>query len=84
MIPLFCKRSEIVYFDSFGVEHVLEEIKEFIGVKNLKANNFRVQGNNSIMRAYFCKGFIDFLHAGKKLTVFTGLLSPYDFNKITI
>ena len=27
-IALFLNRSEIVYFDSFGVEHVLEEIKE--------------------------------------------------------
>ena len=26
-IPLFCNRTEIVYFDSFGVEHVPEEIK---------------------------------------------------------
>ena len=24
-IVLFCNRNEIVYFDSFGVEHVLEE-----------------------------------------------------------
>ena len=39
-ISLFCKRSEIVYFDSFGVEHVPEEIKEFIGNKNIKANIF--------------------------------------------
>ena len=27
-IALFLNRSEIVYFDNFGVEHVLEEIKE--------------------------------------------------------
>ena len=33
---LFCNRSEIVYFDSFGVEHVPEEIKEFIGNNNIK------------------------------------------------
>ena len=26
-IPLFCNRNEIVYFYSFGVEHVLEGIK---------------------------------------------------------
>ena len=26
-IAPFCNRSEIVYFDSFGVEHVPEEIK---------------------------------------------------------
>ena len=37
---LFCNRNEIVYFDSFGVEHILEEIKEFIGNKNIKTNIF--------------------------------------------
>ena len=44
-IALFCKKNEIVYFDSFGVEHVPEEIKEFIRNKNVKANIFRVQVN---------------------------------------
>ena len=32
-IAIFCNRDEIVYFDSFGVEHILEEIKEFTGNK---------------------------------------------------
>ena len=52
-IALFCKRSEIVYFDRFGVEHVPEEIEEFIGNKTIKANIFRVQANNSVMCGYF-------------------------------
>ena len=39
-IALFCKKNEIIYFDSFGVEHIPEEIKEFIGNKNIKANIF--------------------------------------------
>ena len=39
-IALFCKRSEIVYFDSFGVEHVSEEIKKFIRNKNIIPNIF--------------------------------------------
>ena len=30
----------IVYFDSFGVEHVPEEIKEFAGNKNIIATIF--------------------------------------------
>ena len=80
-IALFCKRSEIVYFNSFGVEHVPEKIKEFIENKNTKANIFRVQANNSIMCSYFCIGFIDFMLAGKKLADFTNLFSPYDFDK---
>ena len=80
-IALFCNRNEIVYFDSFGVEHVPEEIKEFIGNKNIKANIFRVQANDSVMCGYFCIGFIDFMLAGKKLTDYTSLFSPYDFKK---
>ena len=40
-IALFCSRSENVYFDSFGVEHVHEEIKEFIRNKNIKLTFFQ-------------------------------------------
>ena len=80
-IALFCKRNEIVYFDSFGVEHVPKEIKEFVENKNIRANIFQVQSNNSIMCGYFCIRFIDFMLAGKKLTDFTSLFSPYDFEK---
>ena len=80
-IALFCNRNEIVYFDSLGVEHVPEEIKEFIGNKNIKANMFWVQANNSVMCRYFCIGFIDFMLAVKKFNDFTNLFSPYDFEK---
>ena len=34
LVVLFCNRSEIVYFDSLGVENVPEKIKESIGNKN--------------------------------------------------
>ena len=80
-IALFCKKIEVIYFDSFGVEHIAEEIKKFIGNKNIKANIFCVEANNSVMCGYFCIGFIDFMLAGKKLTDYTDLFSPYDFNK---
>ena len=36
----FVKKNEIVYFDSFGVEHIPEGIKEFIRNENIKANIF--------------------------------------------
>ena len=80
-IALFCNRNEILYFDSFGVEHVLEEIKKFIWNKNIKADIFRVQANDSVMCGYFCMGFIDFMLAGEKLTHYTNLFSPHDFKK---
>ena len=75
------KKSEIVYFDSFGAEHIPEEIKEFIGNKNIKTKIFRVQANNSVMCGYICIGFVDFMLAGKKLSDFTTLFFPYDFDK---
>ena len=78
---LYFVKNEIVYFDSFGVKHIPEEIKEFIGNRKIKANIFRVQENNSIMCGYFCIGFIDFMLANKKLTDFTNFFSPYDFDK---
>ena len=80
-IALVCNRSEIVYFNSFGVEYGSEEIKDLIGNKNTKANIFRVQANDSIMCGCFCIGFIDFMLAGKKLTNFTNMFSPHDFKK---
>ena len=82
-IALFCRKSEIVYFDNFGVEHVPEEIKEFIGNKNIKANIFSsaIKQFNSNVCGYFCIGFIDSMLACKKLTDFTNLFSPLDFEK---
>ena len=80
-VPLFCNRSETVYFDSFGVEHVSEEVKTFVVNKNIIANIFRVQTKNSVMCGYFWIGFIDFMLVGKTLTDFTSMFSPYDFKK---
>ena len=80
-IALFCNRNEIVYFDSFGVEHFPEEIKEFIDNRKIKANIYRVKANDSIICGYFCIVFIDFIFAGKKLTDYTNLFSPDNFHK---
>ena len=81
-IALYVKNNEVIYFDSFGVEHVPKEILVIsIGHKNIKTNIFRIQADNSIMCGYFCIGFIDFMFAGKSLIDFTSLFSPNDFEK---
>ena len=81
----FVKKNEIVYLDSFGVEHIPEEIKDFSEKfprnKNIKTNIFRIQEDSSIMSGYFCIGRIDFMLAGKKLTDYTNLFSPNDLKK---
>ena len=63
------------------MEHVPEVIKKLVGTKNIIANIFRVQVHDSVMCRYFCIGFINFMLAGKKLTDFTDMFSPYDFEK---
>ena len=83
-IALFCNRNEIVYFDSFGVEHVPEEIKEFVGNKNIIANIFRVQANNSVMCGYFCIGFIDFMLTGKNWLILRACFLLMSLKKMTI
>ena len=80
-IAIFCNRNETFYFDSFGVKHGPEEIKNFIRNKNIKAIIFLVQANDSVMCGYFCIRFIDFMLAGQKLTNYTRLFSPHDFKK---
>ena len=71
--------NEIIYFESFAVEHVPKEIEKFIGHKNIKIDISRIQANNSIMCGYFCIGFIDFMLVGKTLIDYTSLFSSYDF-----
>ena len=47
-IALFVKTNEVIYFDSFGIEHIPKEINKFIGNKEIKANIFRIQAYNQL------------------------------------
>ena len=81
---LYIPNEDAIYFDSFGVEHVPEEIEKIIGNKNTVTNIFRIQENNSIICGYFCIGFTDFMFVGKTLIAYTSLFSPYDFEKMPV
>ena len=80
-VALYVQNNNVTYFDSFGVEHIPKEIKAFINNKNIKTNIFRVQAYDSIMCGYFCFGFLNFMFAGKTLTEYTNLFSPYNFKR---
>ena len=80
-VALWVNINNVTYFDSFGVAHIPKETKTFIKNKNVKTNVFRIQAYDSIMCAYFCIAFIDFMLKGKNLTEYTNLFSPNDFKK---
>ena len=70
-IALFVNSNNIIYFDSFGVEHIPKEIQTFIGSKNIITNIYRIQANNSLMCEYLCISFIDFMLKGRRLLDYT-------------
>ena len=73
--------KNVTCFDSFGVEHVPKEIQKFMGNKNIITSIYRIQAYNSVIRGYFCIGFIDFMLKGKSLLEYTNLFSPNDYEK---
>ena len=60
-ITLYVNAKNITYFDSFGVEHILEKIKKSIGNKSIITSIYRIQTYYSIICGYFCIGFIYFM-----------------------
>ena len=80
-IALFVKTNEVIYFDSFGIQHIPKEIEHAIGNKEIKAIRFRLQAYDSIMCGYYCIEFINYMLKGKTLLDYTNLFSPNDFKK---
>ena len=90
-VALYINNKTIIYFDSFGVEHIPKEIMKFIGNeqsssakarnKKIIANIYRIQAYDSIICGYFCIGFVKFMFNGNSLTDYTCLFSPNDFKK---
>ena len=83
-VALYVNNKTLIYFDSFGVEHIPKEIMKFINRKNIITNIFRIQAYDSIMCEYFCIGFINFMFNGNSLTDYTNLFSPNDLKKTMI
>ena len=68
--------SELKYLNK--LKHLLVVLRPPL---RITTNVFGVQAFDSIMCAYFCIGFIDFMLAGKTLTKYTNLFSPNNFKK---
>ena len=60
-ILLYVNIENVIYCDSFGVEHIPKEIRKFIGSKNIITNIYKLQAYDSIIWGYFCIVFINFV-----------------------
>ena len=70
---MYINAKNITYFQSFGVQHIPEDIKKFIGNRNIITNIYKIQAYDLIICGYFCIGFIDVMFKGKSLLDYTNL-----------
>ena len=70
-----------VYFDSFGIEYVPQEILDKIKDKSITHNLFRIQDDNSILCGFYCIAFMEYMIVGKTLLDYMNLFSPDDYKK---
>ena len=81
-VALYVHNGDVIYFDSFGVEHIPNEIKTSINRSlSITTNIFRIQAYDSTICGYFYFGFTNFMLAGQTLTEFTNPFSPNNFKK---
>ena len=45
--------DNVTHFNSFGVEYIPKQIKQFIGNINIKTNVYRIQAKVSVICEYF-------------------------------
>ena len=81
MVSLFINRNPAVYFDSFEIEYIPQEILNKITDKSITHNIFRMQDNDSIMCGFYCMAFIEYILSGKTLLDYTDLFSLNDYEK---
>ena len=75
----FIERNTVVYFDSFGIEYIPQEVLNKIRDKPITHNIFRIEDNESTMCGFCCIAFIEYMLAGKNLLDYTYLFSLNDY-----
>ena len=67
-----------LYFDSFGINYILQEVLCKIKDKSIIHYIFRIQDDGSIMCGFYCITFIEYMLTGRTLLDYTNLFSPND------
>ena len=75
-ISLFIDRNLVMYFHSFGIGYIPQEVLNKIRDKSIIYNTFRMQDNESIICGFFASFFIEYILAGKTLLDHANLIYP--------
>ena len=67
-VLLFFNRNTAVYFDSFGIKYIPQEVLNKIREKWIITHDIlRIQNNSSIMCGFYCIAFIEYMLPEKSL-----------------
>ena len=64
-VSLFINKNITVYFDSFGIEYIPQEVLNEIRDKSITHNMVRIQDDKSIMCRFYWIAFIEYMPARK-------------------
>ena len=78
---LFIDKNTAIYFDSFGIKYIPQEVLSKIKDKSFKHNTFRIQNDDSIMCEFYCIAFIEYMLEEKTLLYYTNLFSLNDYKR---
>ena len=81
LVSLFIHKDVAIYFDSFGIGYLPQDVLNKIRDKSITHNIFRTQDNESIMCGFYCTAFIEYMIAGKTLSDYTNFRSPNGYKK---
>ena len=70
-----------MYFDSFGIEYITQEVLNKFKDKFITHNIFRIQSDDSVMCEFYYIAFNEYMITGKTLLDYTNLFSPNGYKK---
>ena len=70
-----------MYFDSFGIEYIPQEVLNKIKDKSITHIISRIQSDDSVKRGFYCIAFTECMTARKTLLDYTNVFSPNDYQK---
>ena len=80
-MSLFIDKNTAVFFDSFEVKYIPEEVLSKMKDKVIAHNIFRIRDDDSIICGFYCIAFIGYILVGKMLLDDTKLFSRNDNKK---
>ena len=80
-VSLYIDRNTAIYFYSFGIDYILQEVLNKIKGKLITHNIFIMQDNESVMCGFYCIALIDYMLAAKNVLDYTNFFFPNENKK---